>query len=150
MDTLGSETLSKIIERCSDYSGYQAGIVFVSRAQRNMFLESMKEMNHLGDVLWRVDKRSGVAKFRNGSVIKALVFTEQSRGQRFHEIIFDKQVVMEGVPEDVILSIYSPMLMPYKVDGDFVEERSSDKNERATYKAPEQELDDFLGSFTIT
>lgn len=150
MDTLGSGTLSKIIERCSDYSGYQAGIVFANRAQRNMFLDSMKEMNHLGDALWRVDKRSGVAKFNNGSVIKALVFTEQSRGQRLHEIIFDKTVSMEGIPEDVIVSIYRPMLMPYKVDGDFVEERSYDKEECVTYKDPEQDLDDFLGSFTIT
>lgn len=150
MEILRCDTLAGIIQRCSDYSGYKAGVVFANRAQRNMFMDSMKEMNILGDELWRVDKRSMAAKFINGSVIKALVFDEPSKGQRLHEIIFDKEISREGIPDDVVYALYRPMLMPYRVNGDFVEEQSHVKEEKFTHKDPEQDLDNFLCSFAIT
>ena len=70
MEILKSGTLSDLIERCDNYKGYKAAIVFANQAQRNMFLESMRDVNDSGDALWKVDKRIGGAKFNNGSVIR--------------------------------------------------------------------------------
>ena len=151
MEILQGGTLSNLIERCDNYKEYKAAIVFANQAQRNMFLDSMREVNALGDALWKVDKRVGGARFNNGSVIKALVYSEQSKGQRFHEILFDRAVTVGGIPEEAIYNIYGKCLMPYIVSDEFSGENSETKDsEKMPYKDPDVDLDNFLGTFTIT
>lgn len=151
MEILKSGTLSNLIERCDNYKGYKAAIVFANQAQRNMFLDSMRDMNALGDALWKVDKRIGGARFNNGSVIKALVYSEQSKGQRFHEILFDRAVAVSEISEDVVYKIYGRCLMPYIVGDEYSDENSETKiSGKMNYKDPDVDLDDFLGTFTIT
>lgn len=134
MDILNNVAFTNTLERCHDNPQYSVGVMFSETERQKEFMTEMRDSG--AGAQWSVNVRKGTIKFKNGSYIIAVPTaggTKVPIGYRFNEILFDG-----SFSDDVINSVYAPMLKPYIVGENITDSGSEDTS-----------LDDFLGAFKV-
>lgn len=80
---------------CSEKAHYKSGIYCSDLDTKNLVENHIKSLceSYSDDVLRTVFRRSDTyVMFKNGSILKVLSASDNSRGQRFNLVIFDKEI----------------------------------------------------------
>ena len=164
MEVLNTNSLCEALVRCNDNKNYKAVIAFARRVDAKDFAEELAEM-HKATSIPGVDKvfASGLGtsriNFKNGSRIELITLTDNARGIKCNEVIYESEINIE---DQRLRGILQRMLVPYRcgayesmdgrpttdaakmIDGLRKYERYKEAAQRS------EELDEFLGSFSIT
>lgn len=148
MEILNKTSLCDALVRCGDNINYKAIIVFATLADARNFAKELCEF-HKNSAIPGVDRvfvssiGGSRINFANGSRIEITVPTASNRAKRCNEIIYDDKV---DITNDYIRTLLQRMLVPYRRGAKNIEGCPTTE-EVAQYS---EELDEFLGSFSIT
>ena len=165
MEVLNTNSFCEALVRCNDNKNYKAVIAFARRADAKDFAEELDEM-HKATSIPGVDNvvtsglgTSRIINFKNGSRIELITLTDNARGIKCNEFIYESEINIE---DHRLRGILQCMLVPYRfgayesmdghpttkaariIDGLRKYERYKEAAQRS------EELDEFLGSFSIT
>lgn len=164
MEVLNTNSFCEALVRCNDNKNYKAVIAFARRADIKDFVEELVKM-HKATSIPGVDKvfTSGLGtsriNFKNGSRIELITLTENARGIKCNEVIYESEINIE---DHHLCDILKCMLVPYRCGAyESIDGHPTTKGARIIdglrkyerYKEAAQrseELDEFLGSFSIT
>lgn len=166
MEVMSDFSLYKTLLRCNDNRNYKAIIVFEKLADVVDFAYALAEMHRTtpipGVAKVFVSKNHAASRidFYNGSRIELITPTESNvRGRKCHEVIYESEV---DITDGCVRGLLQSMLVTYRcgayesmdgrpltnasimIDGLRQYERYKDATQHS------EELDDFLGSFSIT
>lgn len=164
MDILNSISFRKMLEKCSDCSGYRGIIVFKTASVLKEFIRELVALNKESAIPGiRIIKQlvnSGLVEFTNDSVIQLITESTSARGRRCHAMLLEDEISNE------VRDILSSMIMPYdrvqyekafwgeetswvrKINGKWIKDNRPpvDPMENVT---DTKELDNFLNKFTV-
>ncbi len=164
---LDAISLCQLLERCVDNDKYSAAVVFSYKDRKDEFMSELEEQIFSTDAMqvYRIQNvlgsRESTIEFFNGSKID--VFTTNGlnakRPERYNEILYF------DITDTALQEMLEPMIKPYdgwilisdnfqKIKPKYIEKLFKKIQEPAFKQAKEekqseQELDDFLSSFTI-
>lgn len=164
MEVLNNTSLCEALVRCNDNKNYKAIIAFATLADAKDFARELFEL-HRDTSIPGIDRVfvGGIGgsriNFTNGSRIELITLTDNARGKKCNEVIYESGV---DITDDRIRGLLQCMLVPYRcgayesmdgrpltdasrmIDGLRRYERYKEAAQRS------EELDEFLGSFSIT
>lgn len=164
MEVLNSTSLCEALVRCNDNKNYKAIIAFTTRADAKDFVRELLEL-HRDTSIPGIDRVfvGGIGdsriNFKNGSRIELITLTDNARGKKCNEVIYESKV---DITDDRVRGLLQCMLVPYRcgayesMDGRPLTDasrmidglRRCERYKEAAQRS--EELDEFLGSFSIT
>lgn len=164
MELLSNISLSAALVRCNDNKNYKVIIAFANTEDEIEFAQELAAIRKVT----AIPGINGVfiggiggsrINFTNGSRIELITITERARGNRCNEVIYESSIDIE---DNRVRSMLQRMLVPYRcgayesIDGHPTTDAArmiDGLREYERYKEASQrseELDEFLGSFSIT
>lgn len=158
MEELNSASLLRAITRCLQNVDYNVVIMCVSLRRARNFVKTLTDLPAIDRVFFG-DIGVPRINFKNGSRIELVPLTDDARGRRCNEVLYESEV---DITDDCVRDLLQRMLVPYRygvyesMDGRLLTDASRmiegvrryERHEEAVQRS--EELDEFLESFSIT
>lgn len=164
MKVLNNTSLCEAMVHCNDNKNYKAIIAFATSADAKDCAMELLEFHRYNSIpgidrVFVSSIGSSSINFKNGSRIELITLTDNARGKKCNEVIYESGV---DITDGRVRGLLQCMLVPYRcgayesMDGHPLTDasrmidglRQYERYKEATQRS--EELDEFLGSFSTT